>query len=73
MDLMEIGWEGVGWIYLAEDGEQWRAVTNTVMNLQVLTSQIYLVCENIDGSLLCYEFCGMKQGDILLGIGAVPR
>jgi hypothetical protein len=35
MDLMEIGLEGVGWIYLARDREKWWGVVNTVMNLWV--------------------------------------
>jgi len=30
-----IGWEGVGWMHLAEDRDQWRTVVNTVMNLWV--------------------------------------
>jgi hypothetical protein len=34
MVVREIGWEGVDWIDLA-NGEQWRAVVETVMNLQV--------------------------------------
>jgi hypothetical protein len=34
MDLREIGWEGVDWIYLARDRE-WRGLVNTVMNLWV--------------------------------------
>jgi hypothetical protein len=36
MDLREIGWEGVDWIHLAQDRDQWRAVVYTVMNLWVL-------------------------------------
>jgi hypothetical protein len=36
MDPREIGWEGVDWIHLAQDRDQWRAVVNMVMNLQVL-------------------------------------
>ena len=28
--------EGVDWINLAEDSDKWRAVVNTVMNLQFL-------------------------------------
>jgi hypothetical protein len=35
MDLMDIGWEGVDWMHLAEDRNQWWALVNTVMNLQV--------------------------------------
>jgi hypothetical protein len=35
MDLREIGWGGLDWIDLAEDRDQWRALVNTVMNLQV--------------------------------------
>jgi hypothetical protein len=34
MDLREIGWGGMDWIDLAEDGGQWRALVNTVMNLR---------------------------------------
>jgi transposase len=33
MDLREIGWGGVGWIDLAPDGDHWRALLNTIMNL----------------------------------------
>jgi len=36
MDLREIGWEGVGWIDLAQDKDQWRAIVNTAMDLWVL-------------------------------------
>jgi hypothetical protein len=35
MDLREIGIDGASWIQLAEDGVQWRACVNTVMNLRV--------------------------------------
>jgi hypothetical protein len=35
MDLREIGWDGVDWIELAQDRDQWRALVNTVMNLRV--------------------------------------
>jgi hypothetical protein len=35
MCLREIGWGGVDWIDLAENGDQWRVLVNTVMNLQV--------------------------------------
>jgi hypothetical protein len=32
MDLLEIGWGGVGWIALAQDRDRWRALVNAVMN-----------------------------------------
>jgi hypothetical protein len=35
MDLTKIGCEGVDWIYLTQDKDQWRPLVNTVMNLQV--------------------------------------
>jgi hypothetical protein len=35
MDLREIGWDGMNWIDLAQDTDQWRAVVNMVMNLRV--------------------------------------
>jgi hypothetical protein len=35
MDLTEIGWDGMGWIYMAQDRDQWRALVNMVMNLRV--------------------------------------
>jgi hypothetical protein len=34
-DLSEIGWGGMEWIHLALDRDLWRALVNTVMNLQV--------------------------------------
>jgi hypothetical protein len=35
MDLREIGWDGVGWIDLAQDRDKWRALVDTVMNFRV--------------------------------------
>jgi hypothetical protein len=35
MDLREIGWDGVDWIDLAQDRDQWRTLVSTVMNLRV--------------------------------------
>jgi hypothetical protein len=35
MDLREFGWDGIDWIDLAQDRDQWRALVNTVMNLRV--------------------------------------
>jgi hypothetical protein len=36
IDRKGIGWDGIDWIDLAQDRDQWRALVNTVMNLQVL-------------------------------------
>jgi hypothetical protein len=35
MDFEEIGWNGMEWIDLAQDKDQWRALLKTVMNLRV--------------------------------------
>jgi hypothetical protein len=33
--MMEVGWEGMDWIELAQDRDRWRALVDAVMNLQV--------------------------------------
>jgi hypothetical protein len=30
-----MGWDGLDWIDLAQDRDQWKALVNTVMNLGV--------------------------------------
>jgi hypothetical protein len=35
MDVREIGWDGVEWIDLAQDRDQWRALVNMVINFRV--------------------------------------
>jgi hypothetical protein len=35
MGLREIGWDGMDWIDLAQDMDQWRALVNAVMSLRV--------------------------------------
>jgi hypothetical protein len=35
IDLREIGWDSMELIDVASDRNQWRAIMNTVMNLQV--------------------------------------
>jgi hypothetical protein len=35
MDLGEIGWNGVDWIDMAQNRDQWRALENMVLNLRV--------------------------------------
>jgi hypothetical protein len=34
-DLRDVGWDGMNWIDLAQDRDQWRALVNTVMHLRV--------------------------------------
>jgi hypothetical protein len=36
MDLREIGWDGVDWMDMAKDRDQWRALVNAVLNLRVI-------------------------------------
>jgi hypothetical protein len=33
--ILEIGWGGMDWMDLAQDRDQWRALVNMVMNIQV--------------------------------------
>jgi hypothetical protein len=35
IDLREIGCDGMDWIELAQDWDQWRGLLNMVMNLQI--------------------------------------
>jgi hypothetical protein len=35
MDFRDIGWDGMDWIDLAQNRDQWRALVNTVMNLRI--------------------------------------
>jgi hypothetical protein len=35
IDLREIDWDGMDWIDLVQDRDQWRALENTVMNFRV--------------------------------------
>jgi hypothetical protein len=35
MDLVEVRWGDVAWIGLAQDRSRWRALVNSVLNLQV--------------------------------------
>jgi hypothetical protein len=34
-DFRDIGWDGIDWIELAQNRDQWRALVNTVMNSRV--------------------------------------
>jgi hypothetical protein len=35
MNLREMGWDGMDWIDLVQDRDQWRALVNTIINLRV--------------------------------------
>jgi hypothetical protein len=35
IDLRETGWDGMDWIDLAQDRDQWRTLVNTIMNLRI--------------------------------------
>jgi hypothetical protein len=35
MDLRDIGWDGMDWIDLTQDRDQWKALVNKVRNLRV--------------------------------------
>jgi hypothetical protein len=35
IDLREIGWDEVYWIYMAQGRDQWRALVNTIWNFRV--------------------------------------
>jgi hypothetical protein len=36
MELVEVEWDAMGWIHLAQDKDDWWALVNIVMNLRVL-------------------------------------
>jgi hypothetical protein len=35
MDFREVGWDGMDWMDLAQNRDQWRALVNMVMNLRI--------------------------------------
>jgi hypothetical protein len=39
MDLREIGWDGMDWIDLSQDRDQWRALVNTIINLRAASQE----------------------------------
>jgi hypothetical protein len=42
MDLVEIKWDGVDWVGLAQNRDKWRAPVNAAMNLRVLKNAVKL-------------------------------
>jgi hypothetical protein len=53
IDLREIEWDGVDWIDLAQDRDQWRALVNTVIN--------HLVPKNARKFLSSCTTCGISR------------
>jgi hypothetical protein len=51
MDLREIGWDGMDWIDMAQDRDQWRALVNTVMNLRVPLNAVKFLSSCTIGSV----------------------
>jgi hypothetical protein len=49
MDLREIVKEVMDWINLAQDGDRWSALVNTVMNLRLPLNAGKLFCNFIIG------------------------
>jgi hypothetical protein len=35
MDLREIGWDGMDWIRVAQDRDQWKPLVNMAVNFRV--------------------------------------
>jgi hypothetical protein len=40
MDLREIGWDGVDWMDMAQDRDEWRALVNSVLNFELLSKHV---------------------------------
>jgi hypothetical protein len=57
IDLREIGWDGMDWIDLAKDRDQWRALVKPVMH---------------PGSLTCWEVPEWLHNWKLLRNGSAP-
>jgi hypothetical protein len=57
-DLREIGWDGMEWIDLTQDRDQWRALVNTVMEPS--------------GSMKCREVLEWLHSWRLLKKGSAP-
>jgi hypothetical protein len=50
INLRETGWDGIDWLDLAQDRDQWRPLLNTVMNFRVpKNARKFLSCCTIGG------------------------
>jgi hypothetical protein len=45
MDLKTIGYEVADWIHMAQDRDQWWALVNTIINLQLASSEAFCSME----------------------------
>jgi hypothetical protein len=54
--LIELGWGGMAWIGLAQDGGQWRALVNTVMNHEVQKMSGRACLHEVDRMLQTLQF-----------------
>lgn len=64
--LLDTGQEGVDWIHLAEDTDNWRVVVNAVMNIQLTQNSGYLFTS--------YEATSLSRRTSLPGVMRVtPR
>jgi hypothetical protein len=45
MDLTETGCRDVEWIHLTQDGDQWWALVNTIINPKVVYNPGNFLCE----------------------------
>jgi hypothetical protein len=57
IDLKEIGWDGVDWMDMAQERDQWRALVNTVHG---------------SGSMKCWEVLEELHNWRLLKKGSAP-
>jgi hypothetical protein len=65
MDLVEVGWDVVDWIGLAQERYRWRALVNAVMNLRVPYN-----CGKLPNG---YTIGGLPSGTQLHRVGLLVR
>jgi hypothetical protein len=58
MDLRQIGWDGVNWIDVTQDRDQWRALVNTVLKPS--------------GIIKCWEVLQWLHNWQILKMGSAP-
>lgn len=62
MDLKETGWDGMDWIHLAQDRDQWWTLVNTAMTLRFPQDVAKFFSSSVTGGFLrrtqLYELVG---------------